>query len=117
MFNRRKDALKKLGRLELIEIIYQLQQNEKKLCEENQALQNELNERRILMDEVGSIAQASLVLHDVFGSAQRAADQFVQEAKYQAEQIIFKAQQDSLRVIEIISDDETIRVGLSRSKK
>lgn len=72
---------KKLRRDELIEVIYQLQQNEKNLLQEVATLQKKLAERRTKIEEVGSIAEASMVLNGVFEAAQAAADQYVQQVK------------------------------------
>lgn len=72
---------KKLRRDELIEIIYQLQQNEKNLMQDVAALQRKLAERRVKMENVGSIADAALMLNGVFEAAQAAADQYVEQVR------------------------------------
>lgn len=72
---------KKLRRDELIEVILQLQQNEKNLMQEVATLQKKLAERRSKMENVGSIAEAAMVLNGVFESAQAAADQYVEQVR------------------------------------
>ncbi len=69
--------LRRMNRTELIEIIYALQQNEQKLREENDKMTAELEDRKIRMDESGSIAEAALSLNHIFEDAQAAADQYL----------------------------------------
>jgi polysaccharide deacetylase 2 family uncharacterized protein YibQ len=40
-----------------------------------------LNDRRIMLDKAGSIAEAALQLNDVFELAQKAADQYLENVK------------------------------------
>lgn len=86
--------LRRLKRSDLIEIIYELRKNEQRLIEDNQKLAALLDERRIKKREAGSIAEAALGLNDVFGAAQRAADQYLAEIKEkydEADKIISEA--------------------------
>lgn len=99
------NEFKRLGRADLIEIIYQLQQNEQQLTEENQELNRQLADRRIKIENAGSIAEASLALNDIFIVAQNAADQYLEEvreananAEEWAMQIIVNAQQQADRL-------------------
>ena len=81
--------LKKLSRTDLIEIIYRYQQREQELADANKKLQQELDDRQIKLENVGSIAEAALALNDVFATAQKAADQYLENIKQlqqQAEQ-------------------------------
>ena len=71
--------LKRLSRRELIDIIYQLKKTEQKLQEENAALQEELQERRIRVSEAGSIAEAATSITNVFAIAQMTADLYLYE--------------------------------------
>ena len=48
--------LRRMSRVELIEIIYALEQNEEELKEENQKLQQKLEERTVIVENAGSIA-------------------------------------------------------------
>lgn len=74
-----KKELKKLNRRELVDIIYQMKKNEQQMQEEIAALKQELEERRLRLSNVGSIAEASLAIADVFAAAQKAADIYLQE--------------------------------------
>ncbi len=69
--------LRKMSRIELIEIIYSFLQKEEELKQEIERLQTELNERNIQMEKAGSIAEASLQLNHIFEAAQQAADQYL----------------------------------------
>lgn len=73
--------LKKLNRTELIEIIYQLKKSEQELQEQINELQAELQDRRLKINQAGSIAEAALALSDIFNSAQEAADTYLNEIK------------------------------------
>lgn len=73
--------IRKLNRSELIEIIYQLKKSERELQAQIEALQGQLRERNLKIEKAGSIAEAALMLSDVFPAAQAAADTYVAEIK------------------------------------
>ena len=56
---------KRLSRPELIDIIYQLQLRQETLTAENQKLKQQLEDRRMRIQEAGNIAEASLNIHNV----------------------------------------------------
>lgn len=66
-----------MSRMELIEIIYALEQRERALISEKEQLEKKLKEREILIKESGSIAEAVLGLNKIFEIAQETADQYV----------------------------------------
>ena len=72
---------KRLSRAQLIDIIYQLQLQIDKLNEEKQALENELADKRIRLQNAGNIAAAALEINNCFRSAQNAAEQYLNEIK------------------------------------
>ena len=72
---------KRLSRAQLIDIIYQLQLQIDKLNEEKQALENELEDKRLRLQSAGNIAEAALEINDCFRSAQNAAEQYLNEIK------------------------------------
>ena len=74
--------LKKLGRSELVDIIYQLKKNEEELQEEITQLKNELKEQRISISKAGSIADAAVSVTNVFSSAQSTADIYLREIEH-----------------------------------
>lgn len=69
---------KKLSRLELVDIIYELQKRFLEKEKEIEALKAELEEKEIRISSSGSIAEAAIKVNDVFESAQAAADQYLQ---------------------------------------
>ena len=78
--------LRKLNRRELVDIIFQLKKNEQKLQEENAALQQALQDRRIRVSEAGSIAEAATSITNVFAIAQMTADLYLYEISHMKEQ-------------------------------
>ena len=79
--------LRHLKRSELVEIIYELKLNEQKLIEENKELKKRLEEREVSIRDVGSLAEASLVLSDIFKAAQESVDIYVNEIKRRYDKI------------------------------
>ena len=51
---------KRLTRAQLIEVIYQLQLNQDELEAENERLSKALEDKRIMLDDAGNVAQAVL---------------------------------------------------------
>lgn len=70
--------LRKMKRMELLDIIYALQENEEKLKKENEELKKRLEERVIKMDKEGSMAAAAVSISGVMEAAQAAADQYLE---------------------------------------
>ena len=68
--------LRRMNRMELIEIIYALKQHEEELERQNA-------KRTLRLEQVGSIAEAALSLNRVFEAAQAAADQYLESVKAQ----------------------------------
>lgn len=74
-----KVNLKRLRRSELVDIIYQMKKNEQRLEAENAELKRLLNEREIKIENIGSLAEASLALSDIFAAAEASVEIYVQE--------------------------------------
>ena len=72
---------KRLSRAQLIEVIYRLQLELDKANEEKQALESELNDKRLRLSNAGNIADAALEINNCFRSAQNAAEQYLNEIK------------------------------------
>ena len=70
---------KRLSRAELIDIIYQFQLQIDTLTEKNQALEQELADKRLRLSNAGNIADAALEINNCFRSAQNAAEQYLNE--------------------------------------
>ena len=69
--------LKKLGRRELVDIIYQLKKNEQQMQGKIAELEKELQDKRIRLSKAGSIADAAVGITDIFSSAQLTADLYL----------------------------------------
>ena len=72
---------KRLTRAQLIDIIYQLQLQIDTLNEQIQNLETALQDKRLRIDNAGNIAEAALAINDCFLSAQKAAEQYLDEIK------------------------------------
>lgn len=135
--------LRRMSRPELIEIIYALKSNEESLQKKNEGLEEQLNDRRIRVEEAGSIAEAALKLNDIFSVAQTAADDYlnsikevnasmeekqqtarieaertVTEAKAQAEKIVGDANEEAARIIAMAKEqaDRTLSEAKATSQ-
>lgn len=69
--------LKKLRRVELLEMLLEQTKENDRLREENAQLRSRLESRDIAVQEAGSIAEAALRLNGIFEAAQQAADQYL----------------------------------------
>ena len=76
---------KRLNRAQLIEIIYQFQMKVDKLTEQNQELERELADKRLRLNNAGSIADAAIEINNCFSNAQNAAEQYLNEIKVSQE--------------------------------
>ena len=78
--------LKKLGRRELVDIIYQLKKNEQQMQGKIAELEKELQDKRIRLSKAGSIADAAVGITDIFSSAQLTADLYLNEINCKREE-------------------------------
>lgn len=76
-----KKELKRMSRVELLELLLEIDQENERLSEENKKLRAQLNARRIQLEQAGSIAEAALALNHVFEVAQSAADQYLESIR------------------------------------
>ena len=80
-----QNPLRKMSRLQLLELLA-LQEKELTALRAELAEKNALLEdRRLVVQEAGSIAEAALRLNGVFEAAQRAAEQYLISVKAAAE--------------------------------
>lgn len=70
--------LKHLNRTELLQMLLSLTEENEQLREQNAALSQKLNNRTILNENAGSIAEAALQINQVFEYADSAAKQYLQ---------------------------------------
>ncbi len=73
--------LRKLSRSELLEMLLIQSKEVERLKGELKEANRKLEDRKILLEESGSIAEAALKLNDIFEVAQRAADQYLESVK------------------------------------
>ena len=108
--------LKRLSRRELVDIIYQMKKNEQQMQEEIASLQEALQNKRIRIEEAGSIAEAATSVANVFASAQTAADLYLQEIacmKQETEaackKMIEEAQQTATKILSAARSQDHMR--------
>jgi len=73
-----KNPLRKLNKLQLLELLAQQERELQILRKEVEEKTAELENRRIVMQDCGSIAEAALKLNGIFEAAQQAADQYLE---------------------------------------
>lgn len=93
-----KGDLHKLGKTELLQIIYEQEKQITSLKKEVDELNKKINDRTIELEEAGSIAEASLRINKIFEEAQKAADEYLNSVK--------KLGQSKPKVTENITNEE-----------
>lgn len=73
--------LRRLKRSELLEILYEQEKEIAELRKKLNRATRKLEDRRILIEESGSIAEVALRLNEVFEAAQAAADQYLENIR------------------------------------
>ena len=76
-----EQELRKMGRSDLVELLLILSRENAQLRGELEEAQAKLAERTIRMENVGSLAEASLALSGIFETAQAAADQYLENIR------------------------------------
>lgn len=103
-----KKELKKLSRVELLELLLIQTKQIEELQSKNSELEELLKERRVVASKVGSIAEAAMELNDVFGTAQRAADQYLKHVKemwLQTQKFCEQKQQEAEQMLKNTKED------------
>lgn len=73
--------LQKLTRTELLELLLVQSKEIDRLNQQLEALQNQVQQRKIALAQAGNIAEAALQLNGIFEAAQAAADQYLESIK------------------------------------
>lgn len=73
--------LKKLSRADLLQLLLEERRENESLRQELKKAEEKLNDRTIMLEESGSIAQAVMQLNGVFEAAEAAASQYVENVK------------------------------------
>ena len=74
----------------MLELLYEQQTRIEELEKENEDLKTKLEERRVILSKVGSIADASLALTKVFDEAQKSADIYLYSIRSIYQKILSK---------------------------
>jgi len=90
--------LRKLRRVDLLELLVTQAKENEQLRQQVQKLQAELNSRKILVEKAGSIADASIALNKLFETAQATADQYLENIKRMEQELL---QQQSAQAMKI----------------
>lgn len=69
--------LRKISKKELLEILLEQTKKIEELEKELEKTQKKLNSKKILVEEAGNLAEASLKLNNIFEIAQQSADQYL----------------------------------------
>lgn len=77
--------LKKLKRAQLLEMLIEQSKEVDSLKKQLQEANEKLEDRRIMIESSGSIAEAALRLNGVFEAAQNAAEQYLENIKRQSD--------------------------------
>lgn len=73
--------LRKLSRADLLELLLEETKENEKLRIQLEQAQEQLADRRILIENAGSIAEAALQLNGVFQAAEEAAAQYLENVR------------------------------------
>lgn len=79
-------GLRRLGRADLIEIIYELQRDQQALEQENEELKRKLEQRRVAIASSGTLAEALAKIDGLFDAAQATANDYVKAAQRDREE-------------------------------
>lgn len=77
----KQENLTKLKRVDLLELLIAQGKEIDRLTEELARAQEELSQRRLVLDNAGSLAEAALRINGVFEAAQAAADQYLENIR------------------------------------
>ncbi len=77
--------LKKLSRKQLLELLLKQTERADMLQKDLEEANQKLKEKIIVKQNAGSIAEAALALNSVFEQAQKAAEQYLENIKFQSE--------------------------------
>lgn len=79
--------LKRLRRSDLMEMLLELSKENAALRGQLKEAERKLQERQILIDECGSLAEAALRLNRIFEDAQAACEQYEQNVRLRCQQL------------------------------
>ena len=97
------NEFKRLKRADLIEIIYQMQENEERYKAAIANMRTQLEERKLQISNAGSIAEAALAVSGVYQTAQEAADLYLEQIRRMHEEAaaeLAAAKKEAKQIIE-----------------
>ena len=80
--------LKRLNRVQLLQLLLDQSREIERLHSEVEELNKKLEEKKLLINNSGSIAEAALSLNNIFESAQNAAGIYLENVKRKSEELI-----------------------------
>ncbi len=98
--------LKKLSRSELLEMLIAKSREAETLKIQLKEERKKLEDRRIIIHNAGSIAEASLQLNGVFEAAQKAVEQYTENMQRQADICAELEKESKKRAQKLLSDTE-----------
>lgn len=78
--------LRKLSRLDLIDILIRQSKEINALQEQLETANKKLEDKILVCERTGNIAQAALEINKIFETAQKAADQYIESLKHHTEE-------------------------------
>ena len=93
-----EQELKRLSRGELLQMLIAQMEEKEQLKNELEKAETQLADRKIALDEAGSIAEAALQLNGIYDAAQAAAQQYldnIQQLQEQQEAVCQNMQQEA----------------------
>ena len=87
--------IRRLRRDDLLQILIDQQRRIDELTSSLEETQAALEAKRVALDDVGSLAEASLKLNGVFEAAERAAKQYADEVRARADDILSRSQHEA----------------------
>ena len=109
--------LKHLSRIELIDIIYELQKQNEQNAAQIEKLQTALDEKELHIENAGSIAEAAVQISGVLEAAQAAADQYLLSIRAATADMDAKAQAAALLADAKKQSDEMLQSAQSQSER
>ena len=91
---------RKLKRSDLISIIYEYQKRQDELVEENKELREQLDSKNLKISNAGSIAEAVVGLDLLFETAQKTADDYIEQVRAANTELERRAEEKATEIIE-----------------
>lgn len=89
-----QNDMRKLNRADLLRIVVRQQEKIEEMEKEIASLHSRLEQKQLICQEAGSIAQAALQLNEIFEKAQAAADQYLVSVQARADQFYTEGEKD-----------------------